>query len=156
MIKVGDELPQGILRTKTATIHEIRTDVIFSEKKIVLFSLPGAFTPTCSAKHLPSFKNLYDQIIGKGVDKIICFAVNDPHVMKAWAEQNDVFGKIEMISDPDASYSKEIGLDFYTPHMGLRSVRFAMIIENKVITHLFVEKPGVFEVSSAENVIKYL
>ena len=156
MIKVGDELPQGTLRTKTATIHEIRTDVIFSEKKIVLFSLPGAFTPTCSAKHLPSFKNLYDQIIGKGVDKIICFAVNDPHVMKAWAEQNEVFGKIEMISDPDASYSKEIGLDFYTPHMGLRSVRFAMIIENKVITHLFVEKPGVFDVSSAENVIKYL
>ena len=76
--------------------------------------------------------------------------------MKAWAEQNDIFGKIEMISDPDASYSKKIGLDFYTPHMGIRSVRFAMIIENKVITHLFVEEPGVFDVSSAENVIKYL
>ena len=70
MIKVGDELPQGILRTKTATIHEIRTDVIFSEKKIVLFSLPGAFTPTCSAKHLPGFKNLYDQIIGKVLIKL--------------------------------------------------------------------------------------
>ena len=156
MIKVGDELPQGILRTKTATIHELKTDIIFSDKKIVLFSLPGAFTPTCSAKHLPGFKKLYDQIIDKGVDKIICFAVNDPHVMKAWAEQNDVFGKIEMISDSDASYSKEIGLDFYTPHMGIRSVRFAMIVVNKVITHLFVEEPGVFEVSSAENVVKYL
>ncbi len=156
MIKVGDELPQGILRTKTATIHELKTDVIFSDKKIVLFSLPGAFTPTCSAKHLPGFIKLYDQIIDKGVDKIICFAVNDPHVMKAWAEQNNVFGKIEMISDSDASYSKEIGLDFYTPHMGIRSVRFAMIIENKVITHLFVEKPGVFDVSRAENVVKYL
>ena len=156
MIKVGDKLPQGTLRTKTATIHELKTDMIFSEKKVVLFSLPGAFTPTCSAKHLPGFKNLYDEIIGKGVDKIVCFAVNDPHVMKAWAEQNDVFGKIEMISDPDASYTKEIGLDFYTPHMGIRSLRFAMIVENKVITNLFIEKPGVFDVSSAENVIKYL
>ena len=156
MIKVGDKLPQGTFRTKTATIHELKTDMIFSEKKVVLFSLPGAFTPTCSAKHLPGFKNLYDEIIGKGVDKIVCFAVNDPHVMKAWAEQNDVFGKIEMISDPDASYTKEIGLDFYTPHMGIRSLRFAMIVENKVITNLFIEKPGVFDVSSAENVIKYL
>ena len=156
MIKVGDELPSGTLRTKTATIHELKTDMIFSEKKVVLFSLPGAFTPTCSAKHLPGFKNLYDEIIGKGVDKIMCFAVNDPHVMKVWAEQNDVFGKIEMISDPDASYTKEIGLDFYTPHMGIRSLRFAMIVDNKVITNLFIEKPGVFDVSSAENVIKYL
>ena len=156
MIKVGDELPQGTLRTKTATIHELKTDEIFSRKKVVLFSLPGAFTPTCSAKHLPGFKNLFDEILGKGVDKIMCFAVNDPHVMKAWAEQNDVFGKIQMISDPDASYTKRIGLDFYTPHMGIRSVRFAMIIENKVITHLFIEDPGVFDVSSAENVVKYL
>ena len=156
MIKVGDELPQGILRTKTATIHELKTDDMFSGKKIVLFSLPGAFTPTCSAKHLPGFKNLYQDIIDKGIDKIMCFAVNDPHVMKAWAEQNDVFGKIEMISDPDSSYTKKIGLDFYTPHMGIRSVRFAMIIDNKVITHLFVEEPGVFDVSSAENIIKHL
>ena len=156
MIKVGDELPQGILRTKTATIHELKTDDMLSGKKVVLFSLPGAFTPTCSAKHLPGFKSLYQDIIDKGVDKIMCFAVNDPHVMKAWAEQNDVFGKIEMISDPDASYTKEIGLDFYTPHMGIRSVRFAMIIDNKVITHLFVEEPGVFDVSSAENIIKHL
>ena len=156
MIKVGDKLPQGILRTKTATIHELKTDEIFSDKKVVLFSLPGAFTPTCSAKHLPGFKNLYDEIIGKGVDKIMCFAVNDPHVMKAWAELNDVFGKIDMISDPDASYTKEIGLDFFTPHMGTRSLRFAMIIENKVIKHLFIEEPGVFHVSSAENIIKYL
>ena len=156
MIKVGDKLPSGILRTKTATIHELKTDEIFSGNKVVLFSLPGAFTPTCSAKHLPGFKNLYKDILDKGVDKIICFAVNDPHVMKAWAEQNDVFGKIEMISDPDASYTKRIGLDYYTPHMGIRSLRFAMIINNKVVTHLFVEEPGVFNLSSAENIIKFL
>ena len=99
MIKVGDELPQGILRTKTATIHELKTDDMFSGKKVVVFSLPGAFTPTCSAKHLPGFKNLYQDIIDKGVDKIMCFAVNDPHVMKAWAEQNDVFGKI--VGEPE-------------------------------------------------------
>ena len=156
MIKVGDELPSGTLRTKTATIHELKTDEMFSGKKVVLFSLPGAFTPTCSAKHLPGFKNLYEDILDKGVDKIMCFAVNDPHVMKAWAEQNDVYGKIKMISDPDASYTKMIGLDYYTPNMGIRSVRFAMIIDNKVITHLFVEEPGVFDVSSAENIVKYL
>ena len=129
---------------------------ILKNKKSIIFGLPGAYTSVCSAKHLPGFKNLYQDIIEKGVDKIMCFAVNDPHVMKAWAEQNDVFGKIEMISDPDASYAKEIGLDFYTPHMGIRSVRFAMIIDNKVITHLFVEEPGVFDVSSAENIIKHL
>ena len=154
MIKVGDELPQGILRTKTATIHELKTDEMFSGKKVVLFSLPGAFTPTCSAKHLPGFKNLYQDIIDKGVDKIMCFAVNDPHVMKAWAEQNDVFGKIEMISDPDASYTKEIGLDFYTPHMGIRSVRFAMIIDDGKIVKIFNENGPGLDLSKAENVIK--
>ena len=156
MIKVGDELPNGILRTKTATIHELNTEDMFSKKKVVLFSLPGAFTPTCSAKHLPGFKSLYDEIIDKGVDKIMCFAVNDPHVMKAWAEQNNVFGKIDMISDPDASFTKKIGLDYFTPNMGIRSLRFAMIIDNKIIKHLFVEEPGVFDISSAENVLKYL
>lgn len=156
MIEVGNEMPNGILRTKTATIHEIKTEEMFSGKKIVLFSLPGAFTPTCSAKHLPGFKKLFNDIIDKGVHKIMCFAVNDPHVMKAWAEQNEVFGKIDMISDPDASYTKKIGLDFYTPHMGVRSVRFAMIIDNKIVINLFVEEQGVFEVSSAENIIKYL
>ena len=120
-----------------------------------MFGLPGAYTSTCSKFHLPGYVKNVEKLKAKGIDRIFCISVNDPHVMKAWAEQNDVFGKIEMISDPDASYSKEIGLDFYTPHMGIRSVRFAMIIENKVITHLFVEEPGVFDVSSAENVIKY-
>ena len=156
MIMVGDKMPSGILRTKNSTIQELDAQELFVKKKTVLFALPGAFTPTCSAKHLPGYINYYDTIINKGIDKIMCFAVNDPHVMKAWAEQNDVFGKIEMISDPDASYTKKIGLDFYTPHMGIRSVRFAMIIVNKTITHLFVEEPGVFDVSSAENIIKNL
>ncbi len=156
MIKVGDQLPSGILKTKTATIHELKVEEFFSDKKIVLFSLPGAFTPTCSAKHLPGFKRLYDDIIKKGVDEVTCFAVNDPHVMKVWAEQNEVFGKIVMISDPDASYTKEIGLDYYNPNMGTRSLRFAMIIENRIIKNLFLEEPGEFNLSSAENVIKHL
>lgn len=165
VIKPGETLPDMSVKAIVKDeIKDIKLSILFADhslmhpkdKKIVLFSVPGAFTPTCSAKHLPGFKNLYQDIIDKGVDKIMCFAVNDPHVMKAWAEQNDVFGKIEMISDPDASYTKEIGLDFYTPHMGIRSVRFAMIIDNKVITHLFVEEPGVFDVSSAENIIKHL
>ena len=165
VIKPGETLPDMSVKAIVKDeIKDIKLSILFADhslmhpkdKKIVLFSVPGAFTPTCSAKHLPGFKNLYQDIIDKGVEKIMCFAVNDPHVMKAWAEQNDVFGKIEMISDPDASYTKEIGLDFYTPHMGIRSVRFAMIIDNKVITHLFVEEPGVFDVSSAENIIKHL
>lgn len=156
MIKVGDIIPNGTLRTKTATIHELKTEEIFSNKKVVLFSLPGAFTPTCSAKHLPGFKKLYDDIINKGVDKIICYAVNDPHVMKAWAEQNNVFGKITMISDPDASFTKKLGLDYYTENMGIRSLRFAMIIEDKVIKRFFLDEIGAFDVSSAENIFKYL
>ena len=154
---VGNNFPSGIFLIKDSEgVKEVKTDDYFKSNKVVLFALPGAFTPTCSAKHLPGYIKYYQDIKDKGVDKIMCFAVNDPHVMKAWAEQNDVFGKIDMISDPDASYTKEIGLDFYTPHMGIRSVRFAMIIDNKVITHLFVEEPGVFDVSSAENIIKHL
>lgn len=156
MIKVGEKLPFGVLRTKTATIHELEVTEIFSQKKIVLFALPGAFTPTCSAKHLPGYIKYYDNIKNRNVDKIVCFAVNDPHVMKAWAEHNSIFGKIDMISDSDASYSKKLGLDHFYPVMGLRSLRFAMIINDLIVENLFVEKVGVFEVSSAENIIKYL
>lgn len=156
MIKVGEKMPEGILRTKTATIHELNASQIFSKKKIVLFALPGAFTPTCSAKHLPGYIKFYDDIKRKNIDDIICFAVNDPHVMKAWAEKNNVFGKIKMISDSDASYSKKLGLEHFYPIMGLRSLRFCMIIDNLVIKNLFVENVGEFKVSGAENIIQFL
>ena len=156
MIMVGDEMPSGILRTKTSTIQELNAHDIFLKKKTVLFALPGAFTPTCSAKHLPGYINHLDAIKSKGVDKIMCFAVNDPHVMKAWAEQNGVVEKIDMISDADASYTKKLGLQHFYPAMGERSLRFAIIIDDLVVKNLFVEKVGVFDVSRAENIIKFL
>ena len=157
MIKVGDELPQGILRTKTAAIHELKTDDMFSGKKVVLFSLPGAFTPTCSAKHLPGFKNLYQDIKDKGVDIIACMAVNDPHVMRAWGLANEVEGKIDMLSDSDCSVSQSLGLDMnFGRIMGHRSRRFAMIVDDNVIKKSFVEEVGAFEVSTAENILKNL
>ena len=157
MIMVGDEMPSGILRTKTSTIQELDAHDIFLKKKTVLFALPGAFTPTCSAKHLPGYINHLDAIKSKGVDKIMCFAVNDPHVMKAWAEHNNILNKIKMISDSDCSFTKQLGLDHdYGPVLGLRSLRFSMIVKDCIIENLFVEEVGKYDISSAENIINYL
>ena len=119
--------------------------------------MPGAFTPTCSAKHLPGYIRLYDQMKAKGVSSIGCMAVNDPHVMKAWGDVSGVDGKIDMLSDSDCSISKSLGRDMnFGKVLGHRSKRFAMIVDNKVITHLFVEEVGAFEVSTAENILESL
>jgi peroxiredoxin len=123
----------------------------------VLFALPGAFTPTCSAKHLPSFIKNHSSIINKGVANVACMAVNDPHVMQAWGEVSGVDNKIDMLSDSDCSISISLGLDMdFGKVMGHRSKRFAMIVDNNIITHLFVEEIGAFEVSSAENILNNL
>ncbi len=157
MIKVGDSLPNLLLRTKTYKINEIYVNDFFSNKKVVLFALPGAFTPTCSAKHLPGYIDYFNDIINKGVDKVACLAVNDPHVMKAWAEVNKIDGKIEMLSDSDCSFSKAIGLYHnYGPVMNIRSLRFSMIVDDCVVKTLFVESIGKFEVSGADNILRYL
>ena len=157
MINVGDRIPKSILRIKTEKIEEIITDEIFSNCKTILFAVPGAFTPTCSAKHLPGYLNLFEKIKSKGVEKIICLAVNDPHVMKEWGVQNKVLNKILMISDSDCSFTKKIGLDHnYGVILGHRSLRFAMIIEDCKLTQLFVDEVGVFKFSSAENILTYL
>jgi peroxiredoxin len=157
-IKVDETFPSGVLRFKDDEgVKEIKTEEYFDNKIVVLFAVPGAFTPTCSAKHLPGYIKLYDQIIAKGVSSIGCMAVNDPHVMKAWGGVSGVDGKIDMLSDSDCSISKSLGLDMnFGKVLGHRSKRFAMIVDNKVITHLFVEEVGAFEVSTAENILESL
>ena len=156
--KIGNNFPSGIFLIKdNEGIKEVRTEDYFKNKKVVLFALPGAFTPTCSAKHLPGYIKFYQEIKDKGVDIIACMAVNDPHVMRAWALANAVEEKIDMLSDSDCSVSESLGLDMnFGKVMGRRSRRFAMIVEDNVITKSFVEEVGAFEVSTAENILKNL
>ena len=155
---IGNNFPSGIFLIKdNEGIKEVKTEDFFKNKKVVLFALPGAFTPTCSAKHLPGYIKFYQEIKDKGVDIIACMAVNDPHVMRAWALANAVEEKIDMLSDSDCSVSESLGLDMnFGRVMGRRSRRFAMVVEDNVITKAFVEEVGAFEVSSAENILKNL
>ena len=157
-VKIGDTFPSGVFVSKDNDgIKHINIEEYFESSTVVLFALPGAFTPTCSAKHLPGFINNSEKFILKGASKIACMAVNDPHVMKAWAEASGVNNKIDMLSDPDCSISKSLGLDHnFGKVMGHRSKRFAMIVKDKIITNLFVEEIGAFEVSTAENVLDNL
>ena len=155
---IGNHFPSGIFLIKdNEGIKEVRTEEYFKNKKVVLFALPGAFTPTCSAKHLPGYIKFYQEIKDKGVDIIACMAVNDPHVMRAWALANEIEEKIDMLSDSDCSVSESLGLDMnFGKVMGRRSRRFAMVVEDNVITKSFVEDVGAFEVSTAENILKNL
>ena len=157
-INAGEKFPIGTFRIKDSEgVKEISTEQYFKSQKVVLFALPGAFTPTCSAKHLPGFINNYEKIISKGVSRVACMAVNDPHVMKAWGEASAVDGKIEMLSDSDCSISTSLGLDMnFGKILGHRSKRFAMIVDNNIIIKLFIEEVGAFEVSTAENIINNL
>ncbi len=157
-IGIGDSFPSGTFLLKDHEgVKHINTGEYFKSKKVVLFALPGAFTPTCSAKHLPSYIKNYEQIRDKGVSVLACMAVNDPHVMRAWGEANSVVGKIDMLADTDCSISEALGLDMdFGKVMGRRSRRFSMVVENNIITKLFVEEIGAFEVSSAENMLKHL
>lgn len=157
MIKIGDKIPNLVLRSKNDKIYEFNADEFFSHKRVVLFGLPGAYTSTCSSRHLPSYISLLPKIKSKGIDIVACFAVNDPHVMKAWAEHNNILDKIKMISDTDCSFSKHLGLDHdYGSVLGIRSLRFSMIINDCIIENLFVEEVGKYDISSAENIINYL
>jgi len=158
-IAVGDKIPSAKLKTMTAEgPKDISTDEIFGGKKVVLFALPGAFTPTCSAKHLPGFVEKAAQIRDKGVATIACLAVNDAFVMGAWAKQQNTDGKILMLADGSATFTKQLGLelDLTGPGMGIRSKRYAMVVDNGVVKALNVEAPGAFEVSSADAILKAL
>jgi peroxiredoxin len=152
MIKVGDKIPSMTLkRIGPSGMEEISTDALF-EGKVVLFAVPGAFTPTCSMKHLPGFIESADAFAAKGVDRVVCLAVNDPFVMKAWSDHNKAEGKVEMLPDGNADFTKALGLELDASGFGLgtRSQRFALYAEDGVVKDLEVEKPGAFEVSSAE------
>ena len=155
-IKEGDKIPN--VKVKAADMSDITTDALFSGKKVVLFAVPGAFTPTCSNKHLPGFIEKADEIKQKGVDDIICMSVNDAFVMKAWGEERGAGDKVRMIADGNGDLTKALGLEFDGSGIGfgLRSQRFAAIVQNGVVKKLAVDAGGKFEVSSAEAILKAL
>ncbi len=155
-VKVGDTLPSVKLKVLTDNgMDEVDTLEMTKGKKVVLFAVPGAFTPTCSAKHLPGFVQHADKFFDKGVDQIVCMAVNDAFVMKAWGEQAGVGSKILMLADGNAEFSKALGLELDGSGygMGLRSQRFALLIEDGKVTDVQVDSGGAFEVSSAEYML---
>ena len=158
-IKAGDKMPSGkLMRMTKDGPQKVSTDELFSGKTVVLFSVPGAFTPTCDAKHLPGFVELADQITAKGVDTIACTAVNDVFVMNAWGKAGGVGDKIVMLADGNGDYAKALGLDMDASGygMGLRGQRFAVIVKDGVATQVNVEGPGEFKVSAADYVLKQL
>ena len=156
-IKVGDKIPSVKLMTMTADGPKpITTDEIFKGKKVVLFALPGAFTPTCSAKHLPGFVENHGNLKAKGIDTVACLSVNDAFVMGAWGKDQKVGDKVLMLADGSGDFTRAVGLELDLTDRGLgkRSQRYAMVIDNGVVKTLNVEAPGAFEVSSAEAVLK--
>lgn len=158
MIKVGDKIPSVKLKHMTKEgIKDITTDELF-KGKVALFGLPGAFTPTCSAKHLPGFVQQADAIRGKGVDRIVCLSVNDAFVMDAWGKNQNVGEKVMMVADGNADFAKAVGLEMDGSGygMGTRIRRFSMLVDNGTVKQLNVEKPGAFEVSNAETMLKQI
>jgi peroxiredoxin len=155
-IKVGDKMPAGTLTQATKDgPQKINAEDYFKGKKVVLFSVPGAFTPTCDAKHLPGFVEQSGALRSKGVDAIACLSVNDAFVMKAWGKAQNTEGKVDMLADGNAEYTKALGLDFDASGfgMGTRGQRFALLVDNGTVKQLNVEAKGEFKVSSAEYVL---
>jgi peroxiredoxin len=165
-IKVGDRLPDGTLTELIETERPGCTigpnNFAVSEqakgKRIAIFAVPGAFTPTCSSKHLPSYVQNADKLSAKGVDEIWCIAVNDAFVMGAWGKDQKAGGKVRMMADGSATYTKALGLDMdLTPRgLGVRSQRYSMLVEDGVVKALNVEQPGKYEVSGAETLLEKL
>jgi len=158
-IRVGEKMPSGVFGVMTdAGPGAISTDELFAGKKVVLVSVPGAFTPTCSASHLPGFINQADELIAKGVDSIACMSVNDVFVMHAWGEDQNVGDKVMMLADGNGEYARALDLemDGTAFGMGTRSQRFAIIVDDGTATHVAVEAPGKLEVSKAESILAKL
>jgi peroxiredoxin len=158
-IEVGATIPS--LKLMTATNEgprEISTDELFKGQKVVMFGVPGAFTPTCSAKHLPGFIQLAGSFAEKGVDKLVCMSVNDAFVMGAWARDQSVDDKIVMLADGSCAFTRALGLelDLTARGLGVRCQRFAMVVEDGKVTGLYIEAPGGFDVSRAESVLATL
>jgi len=153
MITKGQKIPSITIKQATPEGGaDIDPAALFAGKKVIMFSLPGAFTPTCSMKHLPGYVAKLPELKAAGVDLVACLSVNDAWVMKAWAEQHDALGKITMLADGSAVFSKALGieLDLTSAHMGIRCGRGVFTIDNGVVTSVEMEAPGKFEVSSAE------
>jgi glutaredoxin/glutathione-dependent peroxiredoxin len=155
-IKVGDRIPKATLKRLTPEgMKDIHTDEFFKGRKVVLFAVPGAFTPTCSAKHLPGFVEQADKIKAKGVSEIVCVSVNDAFVMDSWAKDRNVGNKVTLLADGNAEFTRALGLEMDGSGygMGIRSQRYSALVEDGVVKTLHVEAPGKFEVSKAEVVL---
>ena len=159
MIEKGAKIPEATI----AMMGEKGPDALsssdyFAGCTVVLFALPGAFTPTCSAQHLPGFINHASDIKAKGVDKIACLSVNDAFVMGAWGKQQSATGVVDMLADGSADFTKKLGLslDLTDAGFGIRSQRYAMIVKDGIVSDIFVEEGGDFKVSSAENILRHL
>ncbi|MFZ4761430.1 MAG: peroxiredoxin [Alphaproteobacteria bacterium] len=155
-ITVGANIPDVSLKIMGDNGMEvISTAALFAGKTSLLFAVPGAFTPTCSQKHLPGYVNNFEQLKAKGIEQVICLSVNDPFVMQEWAKQGGADGKIVMLADGNATFTESLGLAFdSSAHgMGKRARRFAMVVKNGVVTDLQIEAPGSFEVSGADPMI---
>ena len=163
-IKVGDRLPEGTLQefieVETAGCalgpNTFKVEDLTKGKKVAIFGLPGAFTPTCSAKHVPSYLQNYDALKAKGVDEIWCISVNDPFVMGAWGRDQKTGSKIRMMADGSADDTRKLGLelDLTARGMGVRTRRFSMLVDNGVVKTLNIEEPGKFEVSDGATMLK--
>ena len=158
-IEVGQKVPSTKIKQKTQEgVKDVSTDEYFAGKKVVVFGLPGAFTPTCSAKHLPGFIEKHPELKAKGVDRVACLSVNDAFVMDAWGKAQGAEGKVDMLADGNGDFTRALGLEMDATGygMGKRSRRYAMVVDNGVVKSIAVEQPGQFEVSSAESVLKRL
>ncbi|MFK7964102.1 MAG: peroxiredoxin [Burkholderiaceae bacterium] len=158
-LSIGDKVPNIELVQMTENgPTPLSRDELFGGKTIVLFAVPGAFTPTCSAQHLPSFLDHYDAIMTKGVDAIACVSVNDVFVMNAWGQAKDPDRKVMMLADGVAAWTKAAGLDWDLTNLGLgiRSQRYAMVVRNASVSHLAIEEGGAFDVSSGQSILAAL
>ena len=159
-IAVGDKLPEATFKVRTPEgLKDVTTAELTQGKKVVLFAVPGAFTPTCHAKHLPSYIEHFDALKAKGVDTVACVAVNDAFVLDAWGKSGNPDGKITLLSDGNATFTKAVGLDFDGSGFGLgtRSKRYSMLVEDGVVKALHLEEsPGVMEVSGADRILAEL
>jgi glutaredoxin/glutathione-dependent peroxiredoxin len=158
-IKAGDRMPEGKFKTMgDKGPQDLTTAQLFDGKRVVLFSVPGAFTPTCDAKHLPGYLELADKLRAKGVDTIACMAVNDVFVMNAWGKASNVAGKVLMLADGNGDYARALGLELDGKGfgMGMRGQRFAIVVDKGVAKQVDIEAPGQFKVSAAEAVLAQL
>jgi peroxiredoxin len=159
MIKVGDKVPSVTLKeVKEGGVQDVSSDDFFKGKKVALFAVPGAFTSTCSVKHLPSFVNNADALKKKGIDVVACTAVNDPAVLRAWGEQGNAAGKVVMLADGNGDLARAFGVeaDLSKHGMGKRSRRYSMLVDNGVVKQLNLEEPGAYGVSSGDHLLTQL